>query len=100
LNRILGAYPRSWLLATEADKVVLVEREHARGFLAPLSGIAEAAARLVSTAEPARIRPCASESCGAWFVDTSKGGRRKWCSMAGCGNREKASVHRSKRRER
>jgi predicted RNA-binding Zn ribbon-like protein len=98
INRILSACPRSWLLGTEADRPVLLEREHAQGHMHALVGIAEAAAQLVATVEPGRIRPCALESCGAWFVDTSRSGRRRWCSMAGCGNRAKASAHRSKRR--
>jgi predicted RNA-binding Zn ribbon-like protein len=98
INRILRACPRVRQLVTEADRPVLVERTATAEPVAMLGGIAEAAARLVTTVERARIRPCASPSCGTWFVDTSKGGRRKWCSMAGCGNRQKASVHRSKQR--
>jgi predicted RNA-binding Zn ribbon-like protein len=31
--------------------------------------------------------------CGWLFVDTSKNGRRRWCSMAVCGNREKVRRH-------
>jgi predicted RNA-binding Zn ribbon-like protein len=98
VNRVLAACPRSWMLMTEAGRVVLSERELAQGCFGSLSGIAAAAAQLVSTFEPSRIRRCASEACGAWFVDTSKAGRRRWCSMALCGNREKASVHRSRLR--
>jgi len=98
VNRVLAASPHSWMMMTEAGRVVLAERDLARGCLASLGVIAEAAARLVSTFEPSRIRRCASDTCSAWFVDTSKGGRRRWCSMALCGNREKASVHRSRPR--
>jgi predicted RNA-binding Zn ribbon-like protein len=98
INRVLAACPRSWLLGTEAGRPVLLEHEHAQGHIQALAGVAEAAARLVATVEPARIRACALDSCGAWFVDTSRSGRRRWCSMAGCGNRAKASTHRSKRR--
>lgn len=32
--------------------------------------------------------------CGWLYVDTSRGGRRRWCSMRTCGNREKAVRHR------
>ncbi|WP_127070567.1 CGNR zinc finger domain-containing protein [Pelagibacterium lentulum] len=39
-----------------------------------------------------RLRAC--PRCGWLFVDTSRGGRRRWCSMQTCGNREKASRHR------
>ncbi|WP_309083187.1 CGNR zinc finger domain-containing protein [Chelativorans sp.] len=40
-----------------------------------------------------RIRAC--PRCGWLFVDGSKGGRRRWCSMSTCGNREKARRHRA-----
>jgi len=39
-----------------------------------------------------RVRSCAR--CGWLFVDVSKGGRRRWCSMSTCGNREKANRRR------
>jgi predicted RNA-binding Zn ribbon-like protein len=29
-------------------------------------------------------------SCGWLFLDTSKNRRRRWCSMATCGSRDKA----------
>ncbi len=38
-----------------------------------------------------RVRACGR--CGWLFVDSSRGGRRRWCSMSTCGNREKASRH-------
>jgi predicted RNA-binding Zn ribbon-like protein len=47
---------------------------------------------LLSTA-PDRIRSCAHESCVLHFLDTSRNGTRRWCSMATCGNRAKASRH-------
>jgi predicted RNA-binding Zn ribbon-like protein len=99
VNRFLEACPRSPRLVTAGGRPVLVERIQSAGELAALGPIADAAARLVCTFAPDRIRACASDGCGAWFVDTSKGGRRRWCSMAACGNRTKASAHRSRRRE-
>ncbi|GAB2743691.1 CGNR zinc finger domain-containing protein [Streptomyces bullii] len=47
---------------------------------------------LLSTA-PDRIRACAHEACVLHFFDTSRNGTRRWCSMAACGNRAKASRH-------
>lgn len=38
-----------------------------------------------------RIRTCSR--CGWVFCDSSKGGRRRWCSMRACGNREKVGRH-------
>jgi len=37
----------------------------------------------------ARVRPCASPTCGALFLDHSRPGTRRWCSMDICGNRAK-----------
>ncbi|MFC8432522.1 CGNR zinc finger domain-containing protein [Streptomyces sp. NPDC057253] len=45
------------------------------------------------TTAPDRIRSCAHESCVLHFFDTSRNGTRRWCSMATCGNRAKASRH-------
>jgi predicted RNA-binding Zn ribbon-like protein len=40
-----------------------------------------------------RLRSC--PRCGWLFLDTSRGGKRRWCSMRICGNREKVSRHRA-----
>ncbi len=50
---------------------------------------------LVATA-PRGIRRCESPSCVLHFFDPT--GRRRWCSMAGCGNRAKARRHHARRR--
>ncbi|MDN4494475.1 CGNR zinc finger domain-containing protein [Ureibacillus aquaedulcis] len=38
-----------------------------------------------------RIRECEHHECILHFVDTSKSGKRRWCSMELCGNRQKAA---------
>ncbi|MFJ8583990.1 CGNR zinc finger domain-containing protein [Streptomyces sp. NPDC093595] len=48
---------------------------------------------------PDRIRACAHESCVLHFLDTSRNGTRRWCSMAVCGNRAKASRHYARSKE-
>ncbi|MCR8576333.1 CGNR zinc finger domain-containing protein [Streptomyces sp. Isolate_219] len=50
-------------------------------------------------AAPDRIRRCAHSACILHFFDTSRNGTRRWCSMATCGNRAKASRHYAKARE-
>ncbi|WP_329243132.1 CGNR zinc finger domain-containing protein [Streptomyces canus] len=45
------------------------------------------------TTAPDRIRSCAHDACVLHFLDTSRNGTRRWCSMATCGNRAKASRH-------
>jgi hypothetical protein len=54
---------------------------------------------LLSTA-PDRIRRCAHEACVLHFFDTSRNGTRRWCSMAACGNRAKASRHYARSNQR
>ncbi|MEV2235614.1 CGNR zinc finger domain-containing protein [Streptomyces phaeochromogenes] len=53
---------------------------------------------LLDTA-PDRVRHCAHEACVLHFFDTSRNGTRRWCSMAACGNRAKASRHYARTRE-
>ena len=40
-----------------------------------------------------QVRLCANEKCRWLFLDDSKGGTRRWCSMSSCGNRAKARRH-------
>ena len=44
-------------------------------------------------AAPGRIRRCQHPACVLWFLDTTRNGTRRWCSMASCGNRAKARRH-------
>ncbi len=55
--------------------------------------IARAAANFLASADLARIRRCEGTNCILFFYDTTKSGTRRWCSMAGCGNRMKAAAH-------
>jgi predicted RNA-binding Zn ribbon-like protein len=43
------------------------------------------------------IKRCEQATCGGLFVDTSRGGRRRWCSMATCGNKMKKANLKSAR---
>ena len=54
-----------------------------------------AAANLLELLEsaPDRIRRCQHPACVLWFFDTTRNGTRRWCSMAVCGNRAKATRH-------
>lgn len=56
---------------------------------AMLAVLARDALDLVTSAALDRVRACAGERCGALFLDTSRPGTRRWCSMNTCGNRAK-----------
>src|SRR3954447_26912653 len=55
----------------------------------PLHACALAIERLLTGEERKRIRKCGASDCAVYYLDTSKGQRRQWCSMDNCGNREK-----------
>jgi predicted RNA-binding Zn ribbon-like protein len=55
--------------------------------------VAQSAAELLSAGEWRLVRRCEGPKCILYFYDTSKNHKRRWCSMAGCGNRIKAAEH-------
>jgi predicted RNA-binding Zn ribbon-like protein len=48
------------------------------------------AVRLLTTDAVERVRECGDDQCGWLFIDTSRNRSRRWCTMEGCGNRNKA----------
>lgn len=61
-----------------------------------LALIARDALDLATSPLLSRVRDCAGPSCGAWFLDTSRPGTRRWCSMDRCGNQAKKSTWRTR----
>lgn len=61
-----------------------------------LSTVARDAVELFTGAFAHRIRTCGADGCRLLFVDTSRPGRRRWCSMERCGNRHKVRAHRAR----
>jgi predicted RNA-binding Zn ribbon-like protein len=56
-----------------------------------LAAIARSAAEILEEGAKARVRRCANPGCELFFCDKSRTGRRRWCSMAICGNRQKVA---------
>ncbi|MDA0329221.1 MAG: CGNR zinc finger domain-containing protein [Gemmatimonadetes bacterium] len=91
INRCLSADSLSTRL-TLTDSVLTVEHfGTATSPLALLASLALSAAEVLEHSSRSRLRQCAGATCRHWFVDTSKGGQRRWCSMSRCGNRSKAA---------
>ena len=99
LNRALQVSRFTTQLSQDEHRLSLVERDTATPAGAALSRIALSAATLLTEVDPRRIRQCLSDRCVLWFLDTSKSGRRRWCSMATCGNRAKAARHYQRQKE-
>lgn len=64
---------------------------------ATLALIAQDAIDLVASPAITRVRDCANPACHAMFLDSSRPGTRRWCSMSTCGNQAKKTALRSKR---
>lgn len=64
----------------------------------PLWEVARAAARLLTSPLVGRVRACAAEDCGWWFLDDTKNASRRWCDMKICGNRDKVRRFRERNR--
>jgi predicted RNA-binding Zn ribbon-like protein len=65
---------------------------------APIWPIVESAAALLTSHDFDHVRECNAEDCNWLFLDRSRSGTRRWCSMSSCGNRAKARRHYRRRR--
>ena len=62
-----------------------------------LLSIALAAGRLLTEGPLDRLRACGGADCEWMFLDLSKNGSRRWCSMATCGNAAKVKKFRTRK---
>nr|WP_281362211.1 CGNR zinc finger domain-containing protein [Cellulomonas humilata] len=61
--------------------------------------LARSAVDLATTGPSGRVKACASQDgCQYLFLDTSKNGSRRWCSMTDCGNQAKSQRLTARRR--
>jgi predicted RNA-binding Zn ribbon-like protein len=98
----LGAF---WRAAAATAGVTMRDGRGRLELAVPSSGLnylnhalALRAVDLFQTLPLSRTRICAGRNCGWLFIDTSKGGRRRWCDMATCGNAAKGRRHYQRKR--
>lgn len=97
LNRYLALQQSVPVLEWTNEGVSLVRRNLLQSPLQPLGKVAEAVADLLAQGEFDLVRQCEHPDCVMWFYDRTKSRRRRWCSMALCGNRYKAAEFRKRR---
>ncbi|WP_255557257.1 ABATE domain-containing protein [Sodalis sp. dw_96] len=92
-----GSYPA---LKVGEEGILSIARiyqpETAKQLLGPL---AEQAADLLAYADFSLVRECENHECCLWFYDKTKSHRRRWCSMAVCGNRHKVAKFRQNQKD-
>ncbi len=74
----------------ETWRLEYIAREEGLEWL--LAAVARSAAELLVEGPEAPIRRCANPKCRLFFYDDSRTHRRRWCSMAVCGNRHKVAA--------
>lgn len=63
-----------------------------------LTTLAHEAICMLGGEQADRIRQCESGTCALLFLDHSRSGDRRWCSMSGCGNKAKVAEFRRRKR--
>jgi predicted RNA-binding Zn ribbon-like protein len=91
---LVAAQSHPQLVWTKSKSVTLKTVRAADTAEEVLAPVALIAAELFSTADFRRVRRCGEQTCVHWFLDTTRPGRRRWCSMATCGNRLKVKSYR------
>ena len=77
-------------LSIEGAEVRWTWRRGARCTDYLLYPVLTAATDLLTSVSRGLVRQCADAGCGWLFLDRSNAHKRRWCSMADCGNRNKA----------
>ena len=67
--------------------------------LSLLAPVLWSAGDLLAGPKLGKVRRCANPECLYLFLDDSRAGKRRWCSMSACGNRAKAKRHYHKSKE-
>lgn len=85
----------SYIQLQETDgKLDVITHREIKSVHQLLATIAEAAVDILTQVNFDMVRKCESTDCVLWFYDRTKGHKRRWCSMAVCGNRHKVSSFR------
>jgi predicted RNA-binding Zn ribbon-like protein len=66
------------------------------GLDAVLSLVARDLITLCASALREKVRMCENPACGSPFLDTSRAGERRWCSMSTCGALSKKRAYRAR----
>jgi predicted RNA-binding Zn ribbon-like protein len=99
LNEQLAAAPARSTLKRERSGFAWDVDRRTSTALAQLAPVLWSAGDLLTGNKLERVRRCANPECGWLFLDDSRAGKRRWCSMSACGNRAKARRHYHRSRE-
>jgi len=99
LNAALAAAPARTTLRHSKDGYEWDVDMKSGTALALLAPVLWSAGDLLAGPKLDKVRRCANPECLYLFLDDSRAGKRRWCSMSACGNRAKAKRHYHKSKE-
>jgi predicted RNA-binding Zn ribbon-like protein len=96
VNDLLARSPLVEMVVRSDAALSLRAERHPVDAQAVLAALASCCADLLAHCRHDQVRKCENPACTMMFADTKRGPRRRWCSMAVCGNRMKVAAHRSR----
>ncbi|MGO1766000.1 hypothetical protein CAP48_02075 [Advenella sp. S44] len=99
INQVLESGRPTQELAWDAtsNEFKIVRHRHNVNAASLLEPVAQALVHLLLHENLQLVRQCEAHDCTLFFHDQTKSHRRRWCSMASCGNRMKAAAHRARK---
>ena len=99
LNALMATSPITRVLVRTPAGVELQAHRSLTDPHALTAELAAACADLLTNQSHGNVRKCENPTCTMLFADNKRGPRRRWCSMAVCGNRMKVAAHRARQRD-
>ena len=99
MNELLAISPTRTTLRRERGGFAWDVDMRGSTALGQLAPVLWSAGDLLTGGKLDKVKRCANPECGWLFLDDSRAGKRRWCSMQACGNRAKARRHYHKSRE-
>jgi len=97
LNAYLHAYSTTPHLDIGSGHQPMLKRRPCGDAMAAVLGpVAQGVAELLVDGNFDLVKQCEHPDCILWFYDRTKAHKRRWCSMASCGNRHKAAQFRKR----
>ena len=98
LNVLMARSPVTRVLVRRPTGIELHAYQSLTEPHALMAELAAACADLLTHQRHDHVRKCENPACSILFADNKRGPKRRWCSMAVCGNRMKVAAHRARQR--
>jgi len=98
LNALLAHAGEYRQVVQRGERFEIVEQRRGESPGEVLAAIAQQIANLLANEQPALVKRCEGAHCTLWFLDRTKAHRRRFCSVAVCGNRDKVAAFRARQR--